>query len=132
MSFNDSVADLLTRIRNATNAKHEKVAIPYSRLKESIVKIICDEGFFNAVDIIGEGLRKSIVIDLKYKADGKPVFSSIHRVSKNGRRQYIAAKEIKPSRQGMGVAILSTSSGVMKDVDAKRRGVGGEVLCAIW
>ncbi len=132
MSFNDSVADLLTRIRNAANAKHAQVAIPYSRLKESVAKIIADEGFLGSVDVVGSGLGKSIVINVKYKENGKPIFSSMHRVSKLGRRKYISSKEIKPSRQGMGVAIISTSRGVMKDVDAKRMGVGGEVLCAIW
>lgn len=132
MSFNDSIADLLTRIRNAAAAKHDKVVIPHSRIKESISRIFNEEGFFNGVEVVGDGLGKSIVVDLKYKADGKPVFSSLHRVSKNGRRQYIAAKEIKLSRQGMGVAIISTSQGIMKDVDAKRRGVGGEILCEMW
>jgi len=132
MSYNDPIADLLTRIRNAAIAGHPKVAIPHSKLKESITKIICDEGFLSGMEVIGSGLGKAIVVDMKYKEDGKPVFASMHRVSKLGRRQYVPVKKIKPTRQGMGVAILSTSKGIMKDVDAKRQGVGGEVLCAIW
>jgi small subunit ribosomal protein S8 len=93
---------------------------------------MCSEGFVDGVEVVGEGLGKSIVIDLKYKQDGNPVFSNLQRESKLGLRQYVSSKHIRASRQGMGVSILSTSKGVMKDVDAKRQHVGGEVLCTIW
>ena len=133
MSFSDPIADLLSRIKNAAKAGHEVVAIPHSRMKESVVKIICDEGFLDGYEVIGEGVQKSIVASLKYRGETKePVFSGIQRVSKPGRRNYIGMRDIKPSRQGMGISILSTSKGIMKDVDAKRYGVGGELLCTIW
>lgn len=132
MTFNDPIADMLTRIRNAASAGHGKASIPHSQVKEAIARIICGEGFLRGVEVVGEGVRKSLVIDLKFDEDGTPIFNSLYRVSKLGRRHYLKAKDIKPTRQGMGVAILSTSKGIMKDVDARRQGVGGEVLCAIW
>lgn len=132
MPVNDPIADMLVRIKNAANASFPQVSIPYSRMKESIAKILESEGFVKGLETAGEGIRRSLIMELKYKPDGKPVFSTIKRESKLGRRRYIGAYEIKPSRQGMGVAILSTSKGVMKDTDAKRQGVGGEVLCTIW
>ena len=132
MAVNDQIADLLTRIRNATKAHHDTAAIPHSRMKEALARAIGAEGFLKGVEVIGEGLRKSIVVTLKYTADGEPVFTSMKRTSKLGRRCYIGASDIRPSRQGMGVAILSTSKGIMKDTDAKRHGLGGEVICTIW
>jgi len=131
MSFNDHIADMLTRVRNAANAGHDSVIIPHSKLKESIIKVICDEGFLDSVDVEGTGIRKSIIVKLKY-IDGKPAFRDMSRVSRLGRRQYVSAKNIKPSRQGVGVSIISTSKGVMKDMDARRNGVGGEIVCSIW
>ncbi len=132
MACNDPIADLLTRIRNAGNAKQSEAIIPYSKINESIANIICKEGFTNAVNIIGEGKNRSIVVSMKYTEDGKPVFANMQRVSKLGRRQYFGVKNIKASRQGMGVTIFSTPKGVLRDVDAKRLGVGGEALCVIW
>jgi len=132
MSYNDPMADMLTRVRNAAAAGHDKVSIPHSRVKESVARIICDEGFLRGMEVVGSGLEKALVIDLKYQEDGRPTFSSLHRVSRLGRRYYVSVKDIKPTRQGMGVAILTTSKGIMKDVDARRQGVGGEVLCTIW
>ncbi len=132
MAINDPIADLLTRIRNAANAHHDTVAVPYSKAKEAVSLVLLKEGFLKDVEAMGEGKRKSIVIALKYTSEGKPVFTSLEKTSKLGRRRYVAAADIRPSRQGMGVAILSTSKGVMKDVDAKRQGIGGEVLCTVW
>lgn len=132
MPVNDPIADMLVRIKSAANAKFAQVSIPHSKIKESIARILQAEGFLKNVQVLGEGLRKSVVIELKYTSTGAPVFSEIRRVSKLGRRQYTHARDIKPSRQGMGVSILSTSKGIMKDTDAKRQGVGGEVLCNIW
>lgn len=132
MAMNDPIADMLTRIRNAANAHFDSVTIPYSKMKESIARAIAAEGFLKEVDVLGEGIRKSIVISLKYTEQGKPVFTNLARTSKLGRRCYIRAVNIRPSRQGMGVAILTTSKGIMKDVDAKRQGLGGEVLLTIW
>jgi small subunit ribosomal protein S8 len=132
MAVNDQIADLLTRIRNAARARHDTAAIPHSRMKEALARAIAAEGFLNGVEVIGEGLRKSIVVNLRYTTNGDPVFTSMKRTSKLGRRCYIGASHIRPSRQGMGVAILSTSKGIMKDVDAKRLGLGGEIICTIW
>ncbi|MBN1282398.1 MAG: 30S ribosomal protein S8 [Proteobacteria bacterium] len=132
MVVNDPISDMLTRIRNAVHAKHDKVTVPYSGIKEALARVLASEGFLKAVDVAGEGTRKSIVIDLKYMPDGEPVFRSLERTSKLGRRCYIGASDIRPNRQGVGVAILTTSKGVMKDVDAKRQGLGGEVLCTAW
>ena len=132
MSFNDPIADMLTRIRNAAHARHDKVTIPHSGIKEALARILVSEGFLRSVDVGGEGIRKSIIIDLKYLPTGEPVFRNITRASKLGRRLYTSASDIRPNRQGIGVAILTTSKGVMKDVDAKRQGIGGEVLCTAW
>ncbi|HPQ81250.1 MAG TPA: 30S ribosomal protein S8 [bacterium] len=132
MPVNDPIADLLVRIRNASNAKLDSVAMPHSLLREAVARILHGEGFVSSVDVAGEGVRKTLLVELKYMENRKPVIISMQKVSKLGRRVYVTANEIRPVRQGMGVAILSTSKGVMKDMDAKRQGVGGEVLCTIW
>lgn len=132
MAVNDPIADMLARIRNAVNAKYPQVIIPHSKIKEAIARIIHKEGFVRGVEVAGEAGRKAIVIELKYSEDGRPIFNELRRVSKLGRRQYVSAREIRPTRQGVGVAILTTSKGVMKDSDAKRQGLGGEVICTIW
>lgn len=132
MTLNDPIADMLIRIRNAANAHFDTVSIPHSKIKEAVGRVMQAEGFIESLEVMGEGTRKSIVIAMKYRPNGKPVFTSLQRTSKLGRRKYIAASDIRPNRQGIGVAILSTSKGVMKDVDAKRQGVGGEVLCTVW
>jgi len=132
MSLNDPIADFLTRIRNAAHAGHETVGVRYSKMKESIGRILAREGFIKDVDVIGEGIRKQVVVTLKYVSEKKPPFCSIDKVSKGGRRVYTTHKEIKPTRQGMGVAILTTPKGIMTDTDAKRQGIGGEILCTIW
>ncbi|HPM40936.1 MAG TPA: 30S ribosomal protein S8 [bacterium] len=132
MPVNDPIADLLVRIRNAANAKFDTVTMPHSKLREAVARIMQAEGFVSGVEVMGEGARKSMVVELKYTEERKPVFNEMKRTSKLGRRVYLGAGEIRPSRQGMGVAILTTSKGVMKDTDAKRAGVGGEVLCTIW
>ncbi|MFA4874941.1 MAG: 30S ribosomal protein S8 [bacterium] len=132
MAANDPIADMLTRIRNAASARHDTVAIPYSKTKEAIARVIAAEGFLKGVEVLGEGIRKSIVVSLKYTSKGGPTFANLARTSKLGRRVYIGASDIRPSRQGMGVAILTTSKGIMKDTDAKRQGIGGEIICTIW
>lgn len=132
MVANDSIADMLTRIRNGAKAGHVEVAMPYSKLKEEVARIMSKEGFVKGVDVVGEHKNKALVVELKYKPEGGPVFNSMQRKSKLSRRFYVSASDIHPNRQGVGVAILTTSKGVMKDVDAKKQGVGGEVLCTIW
>lgn len=132
MTLNDPIADMLIRIRNASNAHFETVSIPHSKIKEAVGRVMQAEGFVDNLEVMGEGIRKSIVIGLKYRPNGKSIFSNLQRTSKLGRRKYVSASDIRPNRQGIGVAILSTSKGVMKDVDAKRQGVGGEILCTVW
>ena len=131
MSINDTVADFLTRIRNACRASHEDVQIPYSVLNERIGKVIVDNGYIEDLQVIGDGAQKRIVVKLKY-VDGKPVVNDVQRVSKPSKRVYVGYKDIKPVMNGLGVAILSTPTGVMSDLEAKKKRVGGEVICNIW
>ena len=128
----DPIADMLTQIRNGLHAKHEQVVVPASRLKADIAAILKNEGYIGDVETLGEGKRRSLVIKLKYTSSKKPVFSEIMRISKLGRRVYVSKDEIRPVRHGRGIAILSTSKGVMKDADAKKMGVGGELLFTVW
>lgn len=132
MALNDPIADLLTRIRNAAHAGHEDVCIRYSKMKESVARILSQEGFIGNVDAVGEGVRKQLVISIKYASFRQPPFTSLDRTSKGGRRVYLSHKEIKPVRQGMGISILTTPKGVMTDVQARQQGVGGEVVCTVW
>jgi small subunit ribosomal protein S8 len=128
----DPIADMLTRIRNGLNAKQEVVIIPHSKVKEKIATIIKEEGFLSDVAVLSEGKRKSIVVKLMFTASKKPVISDISKISKLGRRVYLSKDEIRSVKQGRGIAILSTSKGIMKDMDARKNGVGGELLCQIW
>ena len=132
MAVNDPIADMLTRIRNAAHARHDAVSVPHSKIKEAVARVLRTEGFLKGVEVLGEGIRKSIVIALRYDDLGAPIFKNLSRTSKLGRRFYLGASDIRPSRQGMGTAILTTSKGIMKDTDAKRQGIGGEVLCTVW
>ena len=132
MAVNDPIADMLTRVRNAAHARHDTVAIPHCKINESIARVLVAEGFLRNVEVLGEGKGKSIVVSLRYDDEGRPVFKSLARTSKLGRRYYIGAADIRPNRQGVGVAILTTSKGIMKDTDAKRQGIGGEVICTVW
>jgi len=130
--LNDPIADLLTRIRNAAHAGHETVCLAHSKMKESIARLLAREGFVTDVEAVGEGVRRQLVITLKYTSARKPVFTELARASTPGRRVYRAHKELKPLRQGVGLSILSTPKGVMTDADARSQGVGGEVLCTMW
>ncbi|OGQ21963.1 MAG: 30S ribosomal protein S8 [Deltaproteobacteria bacterium RIFCSPLOWO2_02_FULL_44_10] len=132
MSLNDPISDLLTRIRNASRAKHDDVLIPYSKMKESFVRVLAKEGFFDGVDVIGEGIRKQIVVQLRYTQDRKPILLNIRRMSKPGRRVYLQCTEIKSFRQGMGVSLFSTPKGILTDQQALEARVGGEILCTVW
>ncbi|MBI4212269.1 MAG: 30S ribosomal protein S8 [Deltaproteobacteria bacterium] len=131
MSLNDSIADMLTRIRNASLAKHANVVIPHSRLKESIVSVLSNEGFIRSYEVSGDSFRKALVVTLKYTEDREPIFSELARVSKPGRRLYIPHQKLKPIKQGAGMYVLSTPKGVMKDEDARKLGLGGEILCQV-
>lgn len=133
MSMNDPIADLLTRIRNAAQAKHETCEIPASKVKENIVKILKEEGFIsNYVKQEGKP-SDSLVVFLKYKGKTRDsIINRIQRKSKPGRRVYTNSKELKPVLGGLGIAIVSTSQGVMTDRMARKNNVGGEILCEVW
>ena len=132
MALTDPIADMLTRIRNAAHAGHESVNVAYSKIKEAVARLLQKEGFVGDVQVVGEGVRKQLVVELKYAHHSRPAFTALERASTPGRRVYVKHKEIRPMRQGMGVAILTTPKGVMTDSEAKRQGVGGEVMCTVW
>ncbi len=128
---NDPIADMLTRIRNAKAVAHNTVTIPFSNLKLKLAEILEKEGIIGKVTTQGKKTKKSIEIELKYKK-GKSVIDTIKKISKPGRRVYIKKSEIKSIRQGFGMSIISTSEGLMTNKEAKKKGLGGEVLCEIW
>jgi small subunit ribosomal protein S8 len=130
MSMSDPVADMLVRIRNAQTVGHTDVSMPASRLKASIAKVLKDEGYIEDFAVRDEGVKKELRIGLKYYA-GKPVIERLERISKPGLRVYKGRDDIPRVMNGLGVAILSTSRGVMTDRKARADGVGGEVLCIV-
>ena len=132
MQITDPVADMLTRIRNANTAKHEKVDVPASNLKKAIAQILLDEGYIKAYEIVDDGTLGIIRITLKYLAGKEKVISGLRRVSKPGLRVYAGADELPKVLKGLGVAIISTSKGVMTDKAARANHVGGEVLAFVW
>lgn len=132
MQITDTIADLLTRIRNAQSAKHDTVEIPASNLKKSICQILVDEGYVKSFTTREDGKQGVIKVTLKY-ADGRmPVIKGLKRVSKPGLRIYSNAKEMPRVMKGLGIAVVSTSSGIMTDRQARKENVGGEVLAFIW
>ena len=132
MQITDPVADMLTRIRNANSAKHDTVDVPASNLKKAIAQILLDEGYIKAFQITDEGVQGNIHITLKYNAGKEKVISGLRRVSKPGLRVYAGAEELPKVLKGLGIAIISTSKGVMTDKKARELHVGGEVLAFVW
>lgn len=132
MSMTDPIADALTRIRNANNQRHSLVNIPLSKLKVDMIKILKETGFISGYKIVGEGIHKDICVYLKYTSADLPIITGIKRVSKPGRRVYAGKGDTPKVMGGIGVAILSTSRGLLTDREAKREGAGGEVLCYVW
>lgn len=132
MTMTDPIADMLTRIRNAIMASYDTVDIPSSRLKISVVKVLKSEGFIKNYRIMTEGRRENIRVFLKYDENGDSVIGGLERVSKPSRRLYAKMDRIPKVLGGLGVSILSTSKGVMTDREAKKMGVGGEILCSVW
>ena len=128
----DPVGDMLTRIRNAGQARHVQTRCPASNLKEAVAKVLVDEGFIAGVGTEDAEGHKLLVIDLRYADSGNLMIDSIRRVSKPGRRVYVGAAEVPRVRNGLGIAVMSTSKGVMCDRDARDAGIGGEVLCEVW
>jgi len=133
MSMTDPIADMLTRIRNAIRARHPRVDIPHSRLKEGLAEILKKEGFVDAVAVLRpkEGFPM-IRIALRYSPEGEPLLSGLERVSRPGRRVYCSKGEIPQVLGGLGVSVLSTSRGLMSGEDCRKTGVGGEILCNVW
>ncbi len=132
MSVNDPIADFLTRIRNAHMAKHDSVEIPHSKLKRELARILKEEGYINDFSERGSGAEARIVIELKYGPDGQRAITGLRRMSRPGRRVYRKQTNIPRVLDGLGVAILSTSQGILTDHAARRLGVGGEVLCFVY
>ncbi len=132
MQTTDTIADMLTRIRNASSAKHNTVDIPASNMKKSIAQILVDEGFVSGFEVIDDGKQGIIHIKLKYTDNRSPVITGLRRVSKPGLRMYSNCKELPKVMKGLGVAIVSTSKGVMTDKAARKANAGGEVLAFIW
>jgi small subunit ribosomal protein S8 len=132
MPVTDPVADMLTRIRNANQALHESVAMPSSKLKVEIAKILADEGYIDGYEEAAEGVHKTLSLKLKYGSDRSRVITGLRRISKPGSRLYAGADELPRTQGGLGVTIVSTSQGLLADRDARRRRLGGEILCEVW
>ena len=130
--INDPIADMLTRIRNGLIARHDSVTMPASNTKKAIAKILLDEGYIKSVDYVDDGLQGQIKIALKYVQGKESVIKGLKRISKPGLRVYARSNEIPKVLGGLGIAIVSTSKGVMTDKEARNAGVGGEVLAYIW
>ena len=131
MNLTDPIADMLTRIRNANAAKHATVAVPFSRIKESIANILKNEGYIVDYEIKEEGTKKDIVVTLKF-VDGEEVVKGLRRISKPGRRVYSSVENLPKVLGGLGIAIVSTPKGVLTDKECRKHSVGGEVLCYVW
>lgn len=133
MAANDTVADMLTRIRNANMARHQTTEVPATRMTRSIARVLREEGFIGEFEEKGEGVKTNLVIALKYKGKGRqPLITALKRVSRPGLRVYSNRKDLPRVLGGIGIAIISTSSGIMTDREARRQNVGGEVLCYVW
>lgn len=130
--YTDPIADMLTRIRNANTALHPETAMPTSKLKEEIARILSEEGFIDGYKTRDASVGSELVVTLRYDQNRKRVLKGIERVSTPGHRVYKGAQDIARIRGGIGVSIVSTSTGVMTDREARRRNVGGEVLCRVW
>ncbi len=133
MASNDTISDMLTRIRNANLARHRTVQIPSTKVTRNIAKVLQDEGFIGDTSESTEGVARMMTVNLKYKGKmQQPIIRNLTRVSKPGLRVYSSCKDLPRVLGGIGIAIVSTSSGIMTDRDARNKGVGGEVLCYIW
>ncbi len=133
MASNDTISDMLTRIRNSCMAQHSTTKVPATKMTRNIAKVLKEEGFVGEFEETGEGVQKYLVISLKYKGKNRqPIVRHLQRISKPGLRVYKNRKELPKVLGGIGIAIISTSSGIMTDREARRRGIGGEVLCYVW
>ncbi|WBW49631.1 30S ribosomal protein S8 [Peptoniphilus equinus] len=128
----DPIADMLTRIRNGNNARHKSVDVPASNIKKEIANILLKEGYIKNFEVIDDDKQGVIRIELKYSDDNERVISGIKRISKPGLRVYAEAKELPKVLGGLGIAVISTSKGILTDSDARKQNVGGEVICYVW
>lgn len=132
MTMTDPIADMLTRVRNANMVKHETVDVPASNMKKEIARILLEEGFIRGYDVIEDGKQGIIRIQLKYGQMSERVITGLKRISKPGMRVYAANQEIPKVLNGLGISIISTSKGILTDKQARKEGVGGEVICYVW
>jgi small subunit ribosomal protein S8 len=128
----DPIADMLTRIRNAVAVGHERVAMPASKLKVNIARILADEGFIDRYEVVENGHRSELELVLRYAERRRPAIEGIKRVSRPGHRVYAGAKDLPRVQGGLGVAVVSTSQGLMPDREARKRRLGGEIVCEVW
>ncbi|MCI7327695.1 30S ribosomal protein S8 [Hornefia butyriciproducens] len=132
MTMTDPIADMLTRIRNANSVGHESVEIPASKMKKAIAQILLDEGYIENFEVIDDGVQGTIKVTLKYGANKERVISGIKKISKPGLKVYAKASDVPRVLGGLGIAVISTSSGIISDKKARELGVGGEVICYVW
>ena len=134
MGMTDPIADMLTRIRNASRARHQRVAVPWSRVKENIVKVFVEEGYVKEYKKVkaAEGAGEELIIQLKFDRDNRPIILGLKRVSRPSLKVYVGAQQLTPIRKGLGINVLSTSKGILVDREAQRANVGGEVLCRVF
>jgi len=128
----DPIADMLTRIRNAGRARHTETTCPSSKVKLAIAKVLQQEGFLAGVRVEAREGHPLLVVGLRYASDGRPLIDGIRRVSTPGRRVYVSSGEVPTVRSGLGVAVISTSKGIVSDRDARAQGIGGEYVCEVW
>lgn len=128
----DPIADMLTRIRNSVSVGHERVVMPASKMKVNIARILADEGFIDRYDVSENGHRSDLELVLRYAERRRPVIEGLKRVSRPGHRVYAGAKELPRVQGGLGVVVVSTSQGLMPDREARRRRLGGEIVCEVW
>jgi small subunit ribosomal protein S8 len=134
MGMTDPIADMLTRIRNASRARHQRVSVPWSKLKENILRILIEEGYLKDQKRVKAALGggDDIVIQLKFDRESRPIIAGLKRVSSPGRRVYVSAKAMAPVRKGLGIHVLSTPKGILVDREAQKANVGGELICSVW
>jgi small subunit ribosomal protein S8 len=134
MGMTDPIADMLTRIRNASRARHQKVVVPWSRVKENIVRILIEEGYLKEQKRVkaSQGWGEDLVIQLKFDRENRPIITGMKRISSPGRRVYVGVDEVIPIRKGLGINVLSTPKGILVDRAAQRANVGGELICSVW
>jgi len=128
----DPISDLLIRLKNGAQRRHETVAVPASRLKRAILEILKREGYVDAIEEQAQDGHPMLTVRLRYVSEGQPMITGLERISKPGRRVYVGSKDIPKVRNGIGMSILSTSKGVMTDQESRKNKLGGEVLCSIW